>query len=244
MKSINQVFNRKLVILSYLTLTNYNLNHSPMRTTFIILLIVLISEVSVAQINKGAIFLDGSGGFNINRSVNDDVSNNYKTTYRNSQAYLGSQIAFFTSETFSLGAGVSFDFSRSSADNNGAKSKYSTNLVSLTTTATRYFNLVDKLYFTGALTLAGGAGITKNEPDETKYNMYEVRTNVAPGLAYFISNRWMVTTTIGSLFANYRWRKFNGPVEGNKYNEFNGGLSFELNTFSVGFRYLLHNGEE
>jgi hypothetical protein len=215
-----------------------------MRTTFIILLLVLISKVSVAQINRGAIFLDGSGGFNINRSVNDDVSNNYKTTSRTSQAYLGSQIAFFTSETFSLGVGFSYDFSNSSVDNNGAKIEYFTNLVSLTTTATKYFNLADKLYLTGALTLAGGAGFTRNEPTEIKYNMYEVRANVAPGLAYFVSNRWMITTTIGSLFANYRWRKSEGIFEGDKYNEFNGGLSFDLNTFSVGFRYLLRNGEK
>lgn len=214
-----------------------------MRTKFFLLFILFISKISLAQINKGAILLEGSGGFSINKTVNDQVSSSYKLESRNSSANLGSQIAFFTSETFSLGVGISYAFSKSKTTQDGSKTESTYTMMSLTTSATKYINLTDKLYFTGALTLSGGAGVTRNEPYETTYYMYQIRTNVAPGLAYFVSNRWMITTTMGSLYANYNWRKLE-EFEDNKYNEFNGGLSFQLNTFSIGVRYLLRNSEE
>lgn len=222
----------------------------------ILLIAFLLSPCcAFSQLSKGSILLEGSGVINFNKTENEQVSSGFSGESSSFFMSLRPQIGIFVSESFLIGAGVTYNFNSSEGESSSTFFPHATTEskghdLLLTTYLRKYYRLNDKLYFTGTLNLMGGLGNSKTtrqedgSPDEeTGYDVYRLQANISPGLVYFVSNKWAITTSVGQLYSNFRWQNPEQD-EGNKNFSADAGLNFQFNTFTVGVQYFLKNNAE
>lgn len=211
------------------------------------IIITLYSQTS-AQIQKGARLLEGVISFNSSSSKNEFyVSNWWISTNAESKATSFSfqpKIGFFTSETFLVGIGADYEYS---SYESSPSSKQKTSLYFLNPYIRKYFVLKEKLFFTVSLNVLVGGG--RDEYHSTSnvldIDVFEWRTNVTPGLTYFVSNQWAVTANFGQLFYNYRKETVDHDLDDQPDNvDKSFGASFQFNTFGIGIQYYLRNKTE
>ena len=63
--------------------------------------------------------------------------------------------------------------------------------------------------------------------------LYFIGADIAPGISYFINDKWMLNTTIGSLNYSINYRRYSED----KFHNF--GYSFSSTPINLGVRYLL-----
>ena len=111
---------------------------------------------------------------------------------------------------------------------------------------TNYSKLTDQLYFSTSVNFLAGLGKGKyGENEELETDLLELRFNIAPGLTYFISEKWALRAGIGQLFYNWKREKISTDIgldEDPKNKDNNYGVSFSFNTFRIAFQYILKNG--
>ncbi len=222
--------------------------------SFLLFAFVLISSASFAQLTKGALLLDGAGSFTISRSTRESTVFDSESKDKSIYANINPSLGFFVSEDLLLGVGVRYDYQSYVSESIGnaltAKQTSKQNMVSLTAYARKFIQVKDKLYFTGTLNINGGTGLRKLTSQQTnlekstlEFDIYQINASITPGLTYFLSTRWAISTSIGQLYADYYTAK---PKDDNseKRSEFRGGVNFELNTFVFSVQYFLKNGAE
>lgn len=218
-------------------------------------IITLYSQTS-AQIQKGAKLLEGVISFNSRRTTGDFISNgsfvNNNVNSKTTSFSLQPKIGFFTSETFLVGIGAAYEYSHFKATSPVVPSYISLqkkNLYFLNPYVRKYFLLKENLFFTISLNLLIGRGREEYNwmGGVTNFDVVEWRTNITPGLTYFVSDQWAVTANFGQLFYNYRKETLDSDVgmDGEFADiEKDFGASFQFNTFGIGIQYYLRNKTE
>ena len=190
-----------------------------MKTISTFAVLFLLVQTSLAQPEKGKYIIGGTSsfGYSANR-VNDNINSlNFS---------IQPQFGKFISDKTVLYGGLGYQLRRQRNQNLITSSQG----FSATFGFTRFRPLVNGLY----LTLDGrvNAGYNYSSNPYTTDGYYSAGIAFSPGLAYFLNDRWMIYSNIGSLYYNY----YTEPV-GNFNNEF--GYSFRANNFSVGARFIL-----
>lgn len=210
---------------------------------FVLLASTILSTLN-AQVQKDAVILGGSIIFNGNDNSNEFSSYNANSSdYKSNFLSISPQIGYFATESLLLGIGLTFEHrdqeyqSQSySGGYNGNTDKTRSNLFLINPYVTKYSKLNNKLYLTSTVKLQAGFGTEQ----DTK--VFELRVNATPGLTYFVSEKWALKCSIGQLY--YNRKKYTPDNDNNddddKNIHQNYGLNLSLNTFTVGFQYILN----
>lgn len=186
-------------------------------TTFAVLF--LLVQTSLAQPEKGKYIIGGTSsfGYSANR-VNDNINSlNFS---------IQPQFGKFISDKTVLYGGLGYQLLR---QRNQDFTTYGQGF-NASFGFTRFRPLVNGLYLTLDGRINAGYNLYSNSFISSDY--YSTGIAFSPGLAYFLNDRWMIYSNIGSLYYNY----YTEPVNGFN-NEF--GYSFKANNFSIGARFIL-----
>jgi hypothetical protein len=119
-------------------------------------------------------------------------------------------------------------------------------MIQIGPTVTRYISLREKLYLTVGGGLIAGFGTSKDIETDEKSKILSLGLGVRPGVALFLNDSFALSAGIGNLFYSFESEKSeesNVNGETPKDTRHNYGLSFSLNTFSVGLRYFLRTAK-
>ena len=199
-------------------ITSFNPKSHFMRKSLLLSVLLFISTLAFAQIEKGKYQLSGSLNFSQQNNTANQASN----------LSVGVQAGYFVSEKTSVGllAGVSrrtFD-GRVFAENNqleyGVYARF-------------HKSLADNFYI-----FAEPSWRILSSDNDTGTNSIESNVNqlsIAPGIAYFLSPKIAMEMRAGSLFISSGSIKSNGNEEtSNSY-----GISLNGNNVLLGFTFLL-----
>lgn len=220
-----------------------------MKILILTLAALTIVIASSAQINKGAILVEGSMSFDISEADVDGSGTNSGTIQETTQFAFRPQIGFFTSQSWQLGVGLGYNFNQSTIDDplDFADVKMTSNIFSINSYIRKYISINDKLFLTITGNVGYGFGKSKRDYQDDTYNTdteadnYNIQVSIGPGLSYFVSNRWAITATFGQLYYFYNKIKVDDSFDSYESTNNNYGLSFRFNTFGVGVQYFLRN---
>ena len=216
------------------------------RLIFTILIAIACIPLITAQVKQGTILIDGSL----------DIAHS-KTDYSNS--FVGSQgttkyttlafspsAGYFIRPSWVVGAGVSYQYTHELNQDqlNTPSSKTTSHAIFLTPYIKKYSRFLNKLYLTSALQLSGGLRETESTPGSNDSKSSSLSITLRAGLAYFLSSRWGVSTSIASLgYSHDRTKPTNGSlISDSDNNSFY--LNLDINTFNFGVQYYLRNKED
>lgn len=214
----------------------------------------IISFVSIAQLQKGAILAEGGFTY-MGRNASDNFSTQpgtYQNDLKSTFLSVRPSVGFFLTESTLFGIALNYEYNSTvneivlngnSLDPRIQKS----NVILINPHLTKFMRLSDKFYFTTSLNLLAGIGKGSLGQNNRETNILDLRINMTPGLTYFISNKWAIQGSIGELFYNYKQEKIEADInqaEDEKNVDHTYGLSAQVNTFQVGFRYYLNNDTE
>ncbi|MFT6138482.1 MAG: hypothetical protein ACJAUJ_001576 [Salibacteraceae bacterium] len=199
-----------------------------------LILTLFITWNSSAQLTEGSYVLGGSAGVSFSKSPHE-VYNLQRTSFS-----VTPNFGKFISKKYLLEGGLGYTFQR---NNNqfgfGNFSRQTSHFFSVRFGATRFFPIVDELYFTLGATVIPAYVISRSESEsegvimEDRSNMISARLNIAPGLTYFINKKWMLYTYVGVL--NYEITH-NSSTNLTGHNFY---ANVSANSFGVGARYIL-----
>lgn len=219
------------------------------------LLISILSLTAKAQIQKGALLTGGSISYNSQENDSEGMTNYgfVKSESDNDLLALRPQIGLFVTESLLIGMGIGYEYryrkSRTFRDGTSDfPSSRKSNSFSFNPYLQKFYKLTDNLFFSPSLNmLIGGGNVERNENENTEGDIFEFRVNISPGLTYFVSEKWAVSTTFGQIFYN-RTREDVEPASGNvgEWEFINKEYGFDLsfNSFSLGIQYYLRNNPE
>jgi|GEM_PF-6438741 len=104
----------------------------------------------------------------------------------------------------------------------------------------KYFNLIDKLYFTLDLApvVAFHQDNNDNGTDQSTSRTITYRLSLSPGLTYLLTERWWMSAGFGNFYYSLSHTK-DVPDQGNPtIKEQNYGLYMNANSFSIGLQYV------
>ena len=222
-----------------------------MHSKLIVILSFLLVTIAKAQIQKGSLLTGGNFSFyhqndteefsKYGNTSTDDIKSNY--------IFTNPQIGFFISDKTLIGGGISYEHNtleqiiRFGGSTGTIKQRDNTFFIN--PYLTRYTELTEKLYLTTSINLMVGLGNGKyGENYDLKTNILDIRFNIKPGLTYAISEKWLLSANIGQLF--YDWKNETvtsdtGSEERPANSSNNYGINFRLNTYLIGFQYILNN---
>lgn len=206
-----------------------------------ILFFLSLSSAALAQHLKGKWLLGG----NIESSTRNGTLSNPAVDYKSSQLTLGPKAGYFLSDRWAVGLAPTF----SSANTKGTSDVTKAKSYSIAPFVRYYQPIGEKLAIFGELNgISYQTGWNKktNSTGELMqhydYRTYNVGVFVRPGIVWFVTPKFGLETSIGSLGYGY----YNGkntietPEETRKSTEegFSGGLSLSYN-FNLGLMFYL-----
>lgn len=201
-------------------------------STFLIGICLLFSFGSFAQPQQGRHVIGGSSSFNFTKSPTP-VSNNYNLTFGISPMF-----GKFLTDNLLLEGGFGYSVAHYRTNNTTLLTRSTSHSISGIAEITRFFGVSDKFYITlgGFLNVGFGPSKTVNEIAGivTTSNTYTVSSGLglAPGLAFFLHENWMLYTKIGALGYSMIYYEGSGEMSHSV------GYNFATNPFSLGFRYM------
>jgi hypothetical protein len=117
----------------------------------------------------------------------------------------------FVSKKWLIGCRLGHSISHSKNNNGNSSSRIYQQGISGNFAATRFYSLADKLFFTCEYKLGVGYSLRDTEFEsnsqvtESKNSSMGPIIEVSPGLAYFINDKWMIYSQMGSLAYNYNY---------------------------------------
>lgn len=183
-----------------------------MKKITLLFALMLMSTIAFGQIQKGDIQL--SGNLNITKNKNTSVESSF---FR-----VAPQASLFLSETTSLGVSLGYSSQKVGTGINEQK----TDIFTYGVFARFYKSMGDKFYLFLQPAVNFGSGDI-NGTDLTNFSV-----SVAPGLAYFVSEKVAVEMNFGGLF--YTSQDLDQTINTENY-----GLNFNLSNITVGASILL-----
>lgn len=211
--------------------------------------LLLCFQLSYSQVQKGTIVIGGGIDFNGN-SGNSTNASNYDRNSSNGNFGIAASYEEFVSNVTAVGVSLSYNYSGYSSEydyGNGTQ-EYGVkrNMIQIGPTVTRYISLREKLHLTVGGGFLAGFGTSKDIETDEKSKIWSLGLGVRPGVAFFLNDNFALSAGIGNLFYSFESEK---PEEDNVNGEkprdtrHYYGLSFSLNTFSVGLRYFLRTAK-
>ncbi len=201
---------------------------------YLILASALLTFVapSFSQITPSSYAVGGSSSFNFSSRTSGEGL--VRTTFN-----IRPEFGKFVSEKWYIGGalGYGLDNGRNTFLDQKLTSRlqvFSGNFV-----ATRYYPLAEKFYFTLEYGLGLNLIATHNETynnsvvTATNSQSFGANIGVSPGLAYFITNKWMIFARLGKLSYD-----FSGTFGADNSGYHSIGYSFQGNSFGLGVRYV------
>lgn len=226
-----------------------------MKKTAVTLVVMLLALFSHAQIQEGAVLLEGSLSYSSQTEEEENMDNYDKFTAETKDFIFRPSAGFMVSRTVMLGIRLGYEHSKSAVEfedyyANGDETT-TMNLISVGPYLKTFLPLNEKLYFTitGSVNFGFGTQTTVDHEfndEETEADLDRFRTEVSPGLSYFVSPRWALTASFGQLYYAKEKFKIESSIDGGEDStqEFSdGGLSLNVNTFSIGVQYFINNGD-
>ncbi|MEM7551979.1 MAG: hypothetical protein AAF363_20015 [Bacteroidota bacterium] len=81
------------------------------------------------------------------------------------------------------------------------------------------------------------------EGEDLEANILDIRANITPGITYFLNSKLALNANVGQLRYNRRRERLDIDSEPENLDQ-DYGVSFDLNTFSLGLQYFLRNGSD
>ncbi|MFK7785355.1 MAG: hypothetical protein AB8B56_09575 [Crocinitomicaceae bacterium] len=197
-----------------------------------------ISTTASAQITPGSYVVGGAAGLNFSNAPNGF------STSRTTSFYITPNVGKFVSEKYLLSGGIGYArYSQFSQNNPSYSNKSTGNSFSAQFGVTRYFPLVDRLYFTLGGSLIPAYTVNRNEltnqggtASTSSSEMFSAMIDITPGLTYFVNRKWMLYTSVGvlnyqlshNLTSDQTWHTVSMSARGN--------------SFGVGVRYIIGSG--
>jgi long-subunit fatty acid transport protein len=221
--------------------------------TFVVMLVVICGH---AQIQKGAVLLEGSLSYSSTTAEQENWANinDYRKTVRTYFSFRPG-IGVMVSKRVMAGMKLGYDHTRleDEYDNyySDGKIKVSTNIYNAGPYIKTFLPLNEQLYLTltGSASLGFGLETEVNDDygnDELESEVKRLRIEVSPGLSYFVSGRWALTASFGQLYFETMKQTYDRSSQSSFDRVFktsDSGASLSFNTFSLGVQYFLRNGE-
>lgn len=201
-----------------------------MKRIVIIASIIFGSNLSsFAQVTESSYLLGASSSFFMATSPNgkiDQISFSIQPT-----------AGKFISEKWLMNVGLGY-YLRQQPSSYQVQSSSSQNNFSGMFGMTRFYPLIDKMYFTLDYSVGAGYSIRNSQYVQDSVNVdtrstgFNANLGVSPGLAYFVTNKWMLFSSFGAL-------KYSYDVEFNVFNPRHSlGYNFQANSFGIGAKYV------
>jgi outer membrane protein len=214
------------------------------KTLSLTFLALLCLEVN-AQLQKGNILVGGSVSFSTTSNDQEGITSDYH--YKNTQFGVDPRAGYFLSDRGVAGLGLGFFASHYTADNASSAQENKGNDFSISPFYRFYFPLGDKIaLFVHSSASLGFSKVkiaieednTEDENYTSKGTSYSVGVNT--GLNYFLSEKWALEATFGSI--RYNAAKTDRNDQYYTESEFkSSGLQFNLGieSFSFGLKYFI-----
>lgn len=204
--------------------------------SIISILVLTCSAQVLAQTKKGSYAVGGSSSFVL---TSNPSANNYLRTTFSIQPEFGK----FVSEKWLIGGSIGYVFDRLNNKSFNFENTTKQNRFGASFEATRFYPLTEKFYFTMAYGIGADYTTSRTESFDGTNTVDISSSSIAPsigaspGLAYFINEKWMVFTRLGSL--SYR-----GSFASNSDAAIHTlGYSFQGNSFGLGAKYVFGSGK-
>ena len=187
---------------------------------------IALFGLSNAQIAKGTTYISGQVGY-------EGVKNN-NTEVNNDTFSIVPTVGYFVSNDVAVGLGIGYATTSTKAPTLAGEAKNSTSAIVVEPFVRKYWNLGEKLYFFGQLSvpMAWGndkAELSGTEVSKDKFSSYGVV--IKPGLDYVINKNWSVEATIGKFGYESASYKDAESVE-------NYGFGLNFNNVGFGVKYF------
>jgi hypothetical protein len=212
------------------------------KALFVILLTFLWAQ-SQAQLSKGSIQVGGSLSMNSSSSKNESTGvNDYFSKYFSLE--INPKAGVFISDKSVIGLALGFSNSSQKWNEGSDETKQSASVISFGPYYRHYFPISEKVSFfldgnakynTGKSTNSSNALLT----NESKYKNNGFNISVAPGFNYFVSNRWGLVVSFGSLFYGSSTSKLKDSPNDQSSTYKGGGLNLSFSSFSLGLNYFI-----
>ena len=192
---------------------------------------IALFSLSNAQIAKGTTYISGQVGYEGSKNNNNDVTND---TFG-----IVPTVGYFVSSDVAVGVGVGYVSASQTSPSVTGEVKNSTSAFIVEPFARKYWNIGEKLFFFGQLSVPMAFGNDKvkvegNEVSNEKFSSFGV--TVKPGLDYFLNNNWSIEATIGEF--GYETAKYKNAESVDNY-----GFGLNLNSVTLGVKYVFNNAK-
>lgn len=204
-----------------------------------------------SQINKGTKFLGGN--LNLSASSNDYQSTGLISGSKSATTTfsVSPTAGFFIKENVAIGLSLGYNYSNSKNSSSSSTSNTTNNTISFNPYIRNYINLSDKalLFIQTSVSYAYGFGNNVNTvpgvvsvTDRTE--TATIRAALVPGINYFLTNKWALETSIGSIAYSFAYKNYipntttsSSSTQTTTTSNFNFNLS--MSTINIGVKYFI-----
>ena len=216
-----------------------------------LLIILFLFSVSTAfsQIQEGTLVI--GGGLNLSGQSGKNVDlYSYDGSSKQGSFGISGSYQKFKNSTTAFGIFLGYNYysqkSENEYDTNTVTYGSRTHMVNFGPNVTKYISLRDNLFFTVGSGISLGIGQRKDIETDDKSTIWSAGINASPGLAFFLNDNFAISASIGSLYYRYSAEKskeenINGDKP--KRTDHSYGLSFNVNTFTIGLKYYLRTAK-
>jgi hypothetical protein len=213
-----------------------------MKKVLSITLLALFCLEANAQLQKGNIMIGGSLSFSNNSSEQDfatGFSSSEATSFR-----LSPKAGYLLSDRAVIGLGLGLITSMNEYTSNSSSQETRSKGLDISPFYRQYFSLSDKVAFFahGTATLGFSKSKSKSQNgtdvDETEGNGTSYAIGIAPGVNYFLNEKWALEASLGGLGYSAGNSDTSGTFGSDiKSRGFN--FNFGIDSFSFGLKYFI-----
>jgi len=216
-----------------------------MKRVILILSAVFIFITAYSQTQKGNMYVSGTFSLTNDNSTQDYTTYNYDD--KNLFLQFSPGISYFVKDNWAIGTSMTFNINNLHENNNFQSSSNSTNennytYYNISINTEYYINVSDKfkIFIRGALGYnymvekEEGTNLTP-DTQYTHYNNYSI--GVHPGVVYFATKHFGITSYLGSMSYNYNTIKDISIPSAYHSNTSSFSLNFGLTSLELGVRY-------
>ena len=228
-----------------------------MKKKHFIIALVLISVQGYAQLNKNKFMLSGRGNYYTNRSnQNNDAATSLRAENKDSRGALQLNIGYTFSNNIAVGIIGGFEKNKESSTNFYTNNYFETKEVIRQSYNTgvfaRYTRMIseskfgfffelDNTYIWGRDNFRSIYFPNPTNTDNYAVKMHGFKSELIPGLVYFISNKLSIEATFGNI--SYATTVYNWPLKHDR-NDAQFNVNFSTSTFFLGLTFYFGKSED